>query len=373
MARQATKTKRKATVLRVPDLEDDAAERKRTLNVLAQRRYRERKREHLKKLESQIDSSATPLPATAASETPEAGQNQPTYLPSDIDSTGDSLYPLELPGLRFDGRDEVADELENPLSVNDGWADPFESSVHTWPAATLLPSLFPSSKMTSSGTTLASDQTTDASTSPSSLGGADGPTSYQGMDITSALQTTSTKSYTFPDERHTDILELKLLRGCMMIAKRMNIEDLLWSLDSMSPFTDPALSGLSFDHLPVNLRPTPTQQRIPHHPMLDILVWPVVRDKLILVFSQPVEERPPIAASPTALLDLVYDIEDSAEGVRIWGDDPYDAENWETGEAVFKKWWWAIDSSIIGKSNKLRMERGAPLLGAGEGFVMGEI
>src|ERR1700677_2878201 len=60
MPRQA---KRKATVIQVPDLEQDAAERKRVLNVLAQRRYRERKREHLKNLESQLESSSSPSSA----------------------------------------------------------------------------------------------------------------------------------------------------------------------------------------------------------------------------------------------------------------------------------------------------------------------
>lgn len=33
-------------------------------------------------------------------------------------------------------------------------------------------------------------------------------------------------------------------------------------------------------------------------------------------------------------MDFVYDIEDSAEGVRIWGDDPCEWRNWELGEKV---------------------------------------
>lgn len=370
MARQPTKTKRKATVVQVPDLKDDAAERKRALNVLAQRRYRERKRDHLKRLESQIEHIASPSTEKSSERSPEVVQSQTTYLPSNTDLVDASLNPSELPVLEPAASGEVAAEIEDPVLANDTWADPFDSSMHAWPAATLLPSIFPLSNSIPSTTTVPSDQSTDTLTPPSSLGDTDWPP-YQGTDITSALQTTSTRSYTFPDERHTEILELKLLRGCLMIAKRMNIEDLLWNLESTSPFTDPALSGLSFDHLPLNLRPTTTQQLIPHHPMLDIIAWPIVRDKLILVFSQPYEDRPAIAASPTAMLDLVYDIEDSAEGVRIWGDDPCDAENWEAGEAVYKKWWWALDSNVIGKSNHLRKERGAPLLGAG--FVVGEV
>lgn len=372
MHKQTQKPKRKAAVVLVPDLRQDAAERKRLLNVLAQRRYRERKRDHLKKLESQVESSTSPLTGDVHADSAETVQNNPKQQWTHSCRTSDSQPSEELPGLDIAATYNVLDGLGDPVFTSAEWAEPFDSSMHTWPAATLLPSLFPSPITSPSTITSGSDQTTDTATSPTSLDSADWPPIHE-MDFASALQATSIRSYTFPDERHTSILELKLLRGCMTIAQRLNIEDLLWSLDAVSPFTDPALLGLSFDHLPVNLRPTATQQLIPHHPILDIIAWPTMRDKLILVFSQPPEVRPPIATSSTALVNLVYDIEDSAEGVRIWGEDPCNAENWEAGEVVFSKWWWALDSSIIGKSNEWRMERGAPLLGAGEGFVVGEV
>ncbi|KAH8424238.1 bZIP transcription factor [Aspergillus melleus] len=44
--------KRKAKQLVVPDIAEDAAERKRVLNILAQRRYRQRRKDHLTALES---------------------------------------------------------------------------------------------------------------------------------------------------------------------------------------------------------------------------------------------------------------------------------------------------------------------------------
>jgi len=87
--------------------------------------------------------------------------------------------------------------------------------------------------------------------------------------------------------------------------------------------------------------------------------------------SQPPELRPPSAASPMALVDLVYDIEDSAEGVRISGSDPYSDRNWEVGEKVFKSWWWCFDKDIIRRSNELRASRGAPMLGTGS--ILGEV
>ena len=71
-----------------------------------------------------------------------------------------------------------------------------------------------------------------------------------------------------------------------------------------------------------------------------------------------------------ALLEFVYDLEDSAEGVRISGDDPSSENNWELGEKIFKSWWWIFDRDIIRRSNQLRTARGAPALG---GSILGEV
>ena len=371
MSRHAGNTKRKAAAIQVPALELDAAERKRVLNVLAQRRYRERKREHLKRLESQAESSPSSLSGQEASATCSEHAQPTSYQPQETIRNSTPVCVPVSPALNIFVNPVAPGELVNSLFGDSGCIpDSFDPVLPTWPGPMFLPSLLASPITTPTTDPSSSEQTPDTDTSPSSSDSVDWAP-IQDMDLLSTLQTMSTRTYTFPDERHTNMLELKLLRGCMMIAKRLNIEDLLWSFESTSPFTDPSLAGLAFDHLPINLRPTKTQQLIPHHPMFDILVWPSVRDKLILVFSQDPELRPPVAASPTAMLDLVYDIEDSAEGVRIWGDDPCLAESWEVGAALFNKWWWSLDKNIIGRSNELRRERGAPLLG--RGCVLGEV
>jgi len=89
------------------------------------------------------------------------------------------------------------------------------------------------------------------------------------------------------------------------------------------------------------------------------LPWPTTRDKLIQVFAQPPQLRPPAAADPMSLVQLVYDMEDSAEGIRIWGPDPFDMDSWEVGQAFFERWWWALESAIVNKSNEWRVARGA--------------
>src|SRR2546430_11991253 len=64
--------RRKVPDLPVPGRDGDAAERKRVLNVLAQRRYRKRKREHLQELESKLKGKASP------NESHDSGPKSPT-------------------------------------------------------------------------------------------------------------------------------------------------------------------------------------------------------------------------------------------------------------------------------------------------------
>jgi hypothetical protein len=106
----------------------------------------------------------------------------------------------------------------------------------------------------------------------------------------------------------------------------------LWDCSSISPFytgTSPYIdnagdstnnstnnsttSGIDIASLTENLRPTRTQRLLPHHPLLDILPWPRVRDNLIIFFAQPVTVRP----AGLDMGQLVADLEDDAEGVVV--------------------------------------------------------
>lgn len=85
------------------------------------------------------------------------------------------------------------------------------------------------------------------------------------------------------------------------------------------------------------------------------------------MFSMPVEFRPPAAAVPLGLIGLEYDVEDTAEGMRVSGADPFVPEMWEVGQHLFQRWWWAFEGSIVERSNRLRRQRGA------QGLVLGVV
>ncbi|KAJ6789274.1 hypothetical protein PWT90_02140 [Aphanocladium album] len=318
--------------LDVPDIEEDAAERKRVLNVLAQRRYREKKRLHRQKQQAQSKTNDETHNFVAIEETPVGEQNitgnsiLETADVSSLEGSGDawpamanmSLTPL-LPN----------SNIESNISQNDiEWPD-FSSSITS---AGGMPSLnfFTASSNASSPPSFGS--------SPASVN-SDGSLS---------------DSYLLP------VFELTLLKGLMRIAERLGSPNDVWSLTAQSSFTKGC--GTPAEQLPATWQPTATQILMPHHPFLDFLPWPCVRDKVINIFTLPEESRPPSAAGPLGLANLAYDIEDNSEGVRIYGDDPYDPACWEVGQVVFQRWWFLFDREIIATSNRWRRLRGAPPL-----------
>ena len=449
--------RRKAADLAIPGRDDDSAERKRVLNVLAQRRYRKRKREHLQQLESKLHGQPSPNDQNSGGRKDQSVTNQENAtIPSDsrslqsftvaqnpstyeentqrpepgylIDSQGNPYRVISGSTAAWQSTVAVENPMINPpnYAIDLGYEGTPEAGLATPDAALPTTSIDPTASIISpvgadldlpdfdfepdctyfdgglagvSWTTLsgfipqpssrhgrlkvppfvANSPSTNTGTSsssssstqptPSSLPDCLPDSLHHDPDLESVVQLHRLQHFTFEDSYCLRVLELDLLRGAVEIAKRLNIADAIWSLHETSPFSKPANAHLTYDHLPVNLRPTIVQRTLPHHPVLDILPWPTARNKLIHVFSVSPDLRPPGARCPTALMDFVYDIEDSAEGVRIWGDDPCDWQNWEVGEKVFGKWWWAFDGDIIKNSNDWRINRGAPVLGQ----VLGEV
>lgn len=181
--------------------------------------------------------------------------------------------------------------------------------------------------------------------------------SHQSLD-SSSLSSLSDGS--LADSYLLPVHELTLLKAVMRIAHRMGCREELWSLTAASPFNTGF--GPPPDELPKAWQPTPSQILVPHHPILDFLPWPSARDRLITIFTLPDEARPPNAVGPLALANFAYDMEDSSEGVRIYGGDPYDPGSWEVGQVFFSRWWFLFDREIVENSNRWRRLRGAPPL-----------
>ena len=178
------------------------------------------------------------------------------------------------------------------------------------------------------------------------------------------LQDLETSQFSFPSERVIEIPTLKTMQVSLRIAHMLGLADELLDL-TMSRVLDVSKIPVPLRDLPENLRPTEAQLLLPHCPMIDVLPWPSVRTRLICLFSQPEQFRPPIARGTMATMRLMHALDDELEGLRIALDangNGFDVKCWEIGQAVLKDWWWALDSEVISNSDRLRHMRGAPKL-----------
>ncbi|KAL0933128.1 uncharacterized protein CTRU02_212091 [Colletotrichum truncatum] len=320
--------------LEVPDIEENASERKRVLNVLAQRRYRERRRQDRVAKQKQGDSEGQPDGAGSDSLTPTV-----PGAANLVDQTTDDLLPFT-----DDGKD--ANAVGFSLDAATAWT--------TEPSDGLAMSEFIFGTMNTS----ILDQSPTSATTMLNLSSS--PSTVDPASVMNSSASPSSSLSEFSDTYLLPMNDLQLLKGVLQVATRLGCSSDMWNPAANSPFNEGA--GTPAELLPETWKPTTAQILTPHHPLMDFLPWPDVRTRVISLFSLPDAMRPPTARGPLGLVNFAYDLEDTSEGVRIWGADPCDASNWEVGQTFFQRWWFVFDRSVIEQSNKWRRLRGAAAL-----------
>lgn len=185
-------TRRKSIDLHVPAIDDNPAERKRVLNVLAQRRYRRRKKEQVQALEREIKQK---LQTTCALE--DASQDVNMQCLSIFDEVLQShSHNAEL--------DASLVGSDFTISPNDMLVQPSDISCFD---ASIFEAVYPATSVD-----LPSLPSTPSLISP-------GDTS-EDQDSSSWEELGRDQSLDFPDERNLPMLELNLMRGAMSIAQR---------------------------------------------------------------------------------------------------------------------------------------------------------
>jgi hypothetical protein len=162
---------------------------------------------------------------------------------------------------------------------------------------------------------------------------------------------------------------LNAMHAFSSIATSLNLMNVVWDPNYLH-----VLSPTSASNLPRNLQPTPAQLTILHHPILDILPWPSVRERLICTLSLPSICRPPIAQNDdpcstgqaNAIQRLILDLDDPQEGIRVHGNvvgwensNELIEDAWEIGGCLYRNWWFCMDQNAMVITNKRRRERGA--------------
>ena len=174
------------------------------------------------------------------------------------------------------------------------------------------------------------------------------------------LETMAHHCYTLGSPR-TDLLlhliQLNLTKSLMENTRILGLTSEDLHDDALSPFNTagpwPYNFGFDEQSLPPSLRPTQIQRTVPHHPWLDLLPAPQMRDNLIHAGESFDEER------------LCRDIKGWGSvrtgntGIIVW-KDPWDAAGWEVSEAFARNWGWVLwgCEDLFRSTNYWRAQRG---------------
>ncbi|KAF2842176.1 hypothetical protein M501DRAFT_928082 [Patellaria atrata CBS 101060] len=104
--------------------------------------------------------------------------------------------------------------------------------------------------------------------------------------------------------------------------------------DAISPFNSTLRSQTRFSY-PSSLRPTPLQRTVAHHPWVDFVPIPALRDN-ILRQGEDYDDWDLC----TDLVEIVNTPSDRM-GLVVWGE-PSDPREWEMTESFLRKWTWVV-------------------------------
>lgn len=153
------------------------------------------------------------------------------------------------------------------------------------------------------------------------------------------LETTAHRYYMMGSPR-TDLLlhlvQLNLTRALMENAKILGLTSDKLHDEALSPFNTAGPWQYDFERsLPPSLQPTMIQRSILHHPWLDLLPIPQMRDNLISVGDFEEEEQ--------LCLDMkgCGSARSGNTGIIVWSD-PWDPTGWEVTDSFARSWGWVI-------------------------------
>ncbi|CAI6088045.1 unnamed protein product [Clonostachys chloroleuca] len=120
--------------------------------------------------------------------------------------------------------------------------------------------------------------------------------------------------------------------------------------DSISPISD---ANYVEQDMPPSLRPTLLQRTVTHHPWIDLLPFPNMRDNLLLADDQYDE-----LALCTAILGCNTD-SGGKTGMIVWGE-AWNPAGWEFTEEFIRQWAWTLKGcdEFLASTNSWRQRRG---------------
>ncbi|KAH8785580.1 hypothetical protein F5883DRAFT_535516 [Diaporthe sp. PMI_573] len=147
--------------------------------------------------------------------------------------------------------------------------------------------------------------------------------------------------------------------------KLLGFDDRWLTYDAISPFSSFGPQPVSTLDVPANMRPTALQLAVEHHPWIDLMPCPRMRDN----FLQFVHVHGEDAVDEDDLCRDYVDAAGSERGTEsgaavIAWSDPWSPNGWEVTAGFVKKWGWLLHGCVElqAGTNAWRTRRGLPRL-----------
>ena len=184
--------------------------------------------------------------------------------------------------------------------------------------------------------------------SSSALGNAGYVSSDLGLASHSSFITylTSALGSGLVEHRFIHLTQYSVFRAYLANASVLSLpHSLLLDEDALSPYTVLNPFSASATFLTHTLSPTDIQLSTYHHPYIDLIASPSLRNN-VLTASLDAEQEDALC------MDL------HCNGFTVWGSQPWNSMGWEVTQEFTSKWAWLLDEHTIQYSNFWRAERG---------------
>lgn len=158
------------------------------------------------------------------------------------------------------------------------------------------------------------------------------------------------------------LVQFNTTRALVANANILGITTRLMSRQARSRFAHSGVETEIIDSLPFSLRPTIFQITIPHHPWIDLIPVPELRNRLLHLDVNSYD-----AAELCRDMRGFQRVIDGRGGITVWGE-PWDPEGWEVSPAFAQKWSRIIQNCdcLLKSTNHWRGIRGEPALRFGD-------
>ncbi|KAH6699086.1 hypothetical protein BKA61DRAFT_621962 [Leptodontidium sp. MPI-SDFR-AT-0119] len=170
--------------------------------------------------------------------------------------------------------------------------------------------------------------------------------------------TANARQYFLHSSPRTDMLvslvQFNTTRALVMNARIMGVTSEFMTPDARSRLASEGIEVQAHNSLPLSLKPTHLQLTKSHHPWIDILPFPEIRDNLLRRDENSYDKK-----------ELCRDLRgfqmvaDGYGGMVAWRD-PWNLQGWEVTKAFASKWPWVVKDchELLVSTNRWRAIRG---------------